>query len=63
MATKTKVDPEDLIDVSGGARMIFVTKKTIANWLSAGKLTRYKVNGGRVLISKRELLGLIRKEA
>jgi hypothetical protein len=54
---------DDLIDIPGAAKMVFVSKKTIANWLSASVLTRYKVNGGRTLISKRELVALIRKEA
>ena len=62
-ATKVKLDPDDLIDIPGGAKMVFVSKKTIANWLTAKALTRYKVNGGRTLISKRELLSLITKEA
>jgi hypothetical protein len=57
------LDPEDLIDIPGGAKLVFVSKKTIANWLSQGILTRYKVLGGRTLVSKTELLGLIRKEA
>ena len=65
MATATKAKPldlEDLIDIPGGAKMVFVTPKTIANWLSQGLLSRYKVNGGRTLVSRRELLGLIRKQ-
>jgi hypothetical protein len=60
MATK-KVDLADLIDIPTGAGLIFVTKKTIANWLSQGKLSRFKVAEGRTLISKRELIGLIKK--
>jgi hypothetical protein len=66
MATTTKatkpLDPEDLIDIPRGAKMVFVSKKTIANWLSQGVLTRYKVNNGRTLVSRTELLALIRKE-
>ncbi|HKN77110.1 MAG TPA: hypothetical protein VJW94_18175 [Candidatus Acidoferrum sp.] len=62
-ANKAQVDADDLIDIPGGAKMVFVTPKTIANWLSKGVLTRFKVNGGRVLISKRQLLGLVQKEA
>ena len=66
MANTTKAKPldlDDLIDIPGGAKMVFVTPKTVANWLSQGVLTRFKVNGGRTLISKKELLGLIQKEA
>jgi len=64
MATTTKekpVDIDDLIDVPGGAKTIFVSPKTIMNWLSEGVLTRFKVHGGRTLVSKKELLALIKK--
>jgi hypothetical protein len=40
-ATKTKVDPEDLVDIPAGAKLVWVRPKTIANWLTQGKLTRY----------------------
>jgi hypothetical protein len=63
MASKPRaVDPDDLTDIAGGAKLVFVAPKTISNWLSQGALTRYKVKNGRTLVSKRELLGLIRKE-
>ena len=62
--SKTKtVDLADLVDIPGAAAMLFVSKKTVANWLSAGTLTRFKLNGGRTLVSKSELLGLIKREA
>jgi hypothetical protein len=38
-ATKTKVDPEDLVDIPAGAKLVWVRPKTIANWLTQGKLT------------------------
>jgi hypothetical protein len=64
VTTKAKpLDIDDLIDIPGGAKMVFVTPKTIANWLSEGTLSRFKVHGGRTLVSKRELLALIKKEA
>lgn len=64
MATKVKIPPpDDLIDVAGAAKLVFVTKKTVANWMSTKILTRYKVNNGRTLVSKSELLGLIKREA
>jgi hypothetical protein len=56
-----KVNLKDLIDIQGGARMIFVTPHTLENWISAGVLTRYKVRSGRTLVSKSELLALVRK--
>jgi hypothetical protein len=55
-------DVQDLVDVPGGAAMVFVSRKTIWNWLTQGILTRYKVQG-RTLVSKRELAALIRKGA
>lgn len=63
MATKAQtkaVDATDLIDIPGGAALVFMKPKTIANWFSQGVLTRYKI-GGRTLLSKSELLALIRK--
>lgn len=59
----TPTDLEDLIDVPGAAAMVFVNKKTVTNWLSLGVLARYKVHNGRTLVSKKELMSLIRKEA
>ena len=61
--SKAKIDPADLIDIPGAAKLVFVAKKTISNWLSEGTLTRYKLNGGRTLVSRSELLGLIKREA
>jgi hypothetical protein len=50
----------DLIDVEGGARLIFVKRKTIDNWLSLGRLKRYKA-GRRTLVRKSEILALVRE--
>ena len=55
------VDLEDLVDIPTGAKLVFVSRKTVENWLSAGKLTRFKVAGGRTLIRKSELVGLIKE--
>ena len=60
-STRGKLNLEDLTNVTGGAKSIFVAPKTIWNWLSKGTLTRYKV-GGRTLVSKKELLSLIQRE-
>jgi excisionase family DNA binding protein len=54
-------DLEDLIDIPTGAKLVFVSRKTVENWLSAGRLRRYKVAGGRTLVRKSELLGLIQE--
>ena len=60
---KAAVDLEDMVDIPTGAKSLFVSPKTIHNWLSAGKLTRFKVAGGRTLISRKELIALIKKVA
>jgi hypothetical protein len=61
-ATKTKkVNLKDLVDIPTAAGLVFVQRHTLENWLSQGILTRFKVRNGKTLISKTELLGLIRK--
>lgn len=63
--TEATLDPADLIDISHAAAMVFVSEKTIVKWLYERKLTRFKVGGGRgakTLLSRKELLGLIRKD-
>lgn len=62
MPTKTKRGnlPKDLIDISTAGALVFVSRKTIANWLSYGKLRRFKA-GGRTLVSRGELLSLIKE--
>jgi hypothetical protein len=65
MATKTKPEPidlEDMTDIRTGAGSIFVSPKTVCNWLTQGKLSRFKV-GGKTLISKKELRALIKRVA
>ena len=54
------IPQEDLIDIEGGAKLIFVKPKTIYNWLSLGKLKRYKA-GRRTLVRKSEILALVRE--
>jgi len=56
-----RVDVGDLIDVPGGAKLIFVSSKTVQNWLSRGFLSRFKVRNGRTLVSKKELVAMIQK--
>lgn len=53
-------DAGDFIDVSGAAEMVFVKRPTIRNWLTRGKLTRYKI-GGRTLVRRSELLALVKE--
>jgi hypothetical protein len=56
----TQVPHEDLIDIDGGAKLIFVSPKTICNWLSLGRLRRYKA-GRRTLVRKSEVLAMVRE--
>jgi hypothetical protein len=55
-----KIPQDDLIDIEGGAALIFVKPKTICNWLSLGRLKRYKA-GRRTLVRKSEVLALVRE--
>jgi hypothetical protein len=55
-----RIPPEDLVDIAGGAKLIFVSPKTICNWLSLGRLKRYKA-GRRTLIRKSEVIALVRE--
>jgi hypothetical protein len=54
------VPVEDLIDIVGGAKLIYVSPKTICNWLSLGRLKRYKA-GRRTLVRKSEVIALVRE--
>lgn len=61
---RNKIDVADLVNLDDAARLVSVSRKTVENWLSLGALTRFKVGPGqrcRTLISKTELVGLIRK--
>ncbi len=57
-----RTDVQDLVDVPGAAQLCFVSRKTVWNWLTAGVLTRFKIQG-RTLVSRREIQALIRKGA
>jgi excisionase family DNA binding protein len=57
---KSKIPAEDLLDIPGGAKLVFVSPKTICNWLSNGKLRRYKV-GRRTLVRRSEVLALVKE--
>jgi hypothetical protein len=61
LVARPAVPQEDLIDIEGGAKLVFVKPKTICNWLSLKKLKRYKV-GRRTLVSKSEVLALVREK-
>jgi excisionase family DNA binding protein len=58
----TKVIPDDLIDIETAAKLLFVSTKTIANWISEGRLRRFKA-GARTLVSKADVMGQVREVA
>jgi len=47
-------------DLLRAAKLIFVKPKTICNWLSLGKLKRYKA-GRRTLLRKSEVVAMVRE--
>ncbi len=55
------ISQEDLIDIDGAAKLIWVKRKTIENWLSLGKLKRFKA-GRRTLLSRTQVLAQVREE-
>lgn len=57
---KSQVPPGDLVDIRSGAALIYVSPKTICNWLSAGKLRRFKA-GRRTLVRRSEVLALVKE--
>ena len=52
--------PGEVTDVETAGKMICVSGKTIRNWLSRGKLKRYKA-GRRTLVKISEVMGLVRE--
>lgn len=54
------IERERLVDLKAASQLVFLRPKTLSNWLSSGKLKRYKV-GGRTLISLSELLALVKQ--
>jgi excisionase family DNA binding protein len=55
-----RIDAEDLIDVPGAAKLVFINSKTLFNWLSEGRLRRFKI-GRRTLVKKSEVLALVKE--
>jgi excisionase family DNA binding protein len=52
--------PGEVTDIETAGKMICVSGKTIRNWLSRGKLRRYKA-GRRTLVKISEVMGLVRE--
>jgi excisionase family DNA binding protein len=53
--------PEDLIDIPAAAKLCHGTHRhTIRRWILQGKIPGYRVGQRKMLVSKRELLAIIR---
>ncbi len=48
--------PDDLSSISGGARKIGVSRRTIYNWIEAGKIELYRTAGGSPKVSMGDLI-------
>ncbi|OXR40253.1 hypothetical protein B7C42_07678 [Nocardia cerradoensis] len=55
--------PEDLIPASTAASLVQVDPKTIKNWIKAGELRGWLVNGHHYRVRRSEVLGLVRPVA
>ncbi|WP_406272495.1 helix-turn-helix domain-containing protein [Nocardia sp. NBC_00881] len=63
MVEKTFVEtPEarNLISLKTAAALIDVDTKTIRNWIAAGDLNGYRINGRLLRVERDELLALVR---
>lgn len=53
----------NLISVRTAAALIDVDAKTIRNWIAAGDLNGFRVNGRLIRVERDELLGLVQPTA
>ncbi|WP_405140406.1 excisionase family DNA-binding protein [Nocardia sp. NBC_01388] len=51
--------PEDLIPASAAASLVHVDAKTIKNWIKAGELRGWLVNGRHYRVRRSEVLSLV----
>ncbi|MGW0247969.1 helix-turn-helix domain-containing protein [Nocardia goodfellowii] len=52
-------DPRKLIRVKAASELVDVDSKTIRNWIAAGELRGFRINGGILRVSRDELLALV----
>lgn len=57
------VVPDDLIPASTAASLVHVDAKTIKNWVKAGELRGWLVNGRHYRVRRSEVLGLVQPVA
>ncbi|MFI1241454.1 helix-turn-helix domain-containing protein [Nocardia salmonicida] len=58
-ASSEDLIPEDLIPASTAAALVHVDAKTIKNWIKAGDLRGWLLNGRHYRVRRSELLSLV----
>ncbi|MGN2640612.1 helix-turn-helix domain-containing protein [Nocardia takedensis] len=57
---KSPAKARNLISLKTAAALVDVDSKTIRNWIAAGDITAYRINGRLLRVERDELLSLIR---
>ncbi|WP_406237500.1 helix-turn-helix domain-containing protein [Nocardia sp. NBC_01009] len=60
---RTSNEARNLISLKTAAALVDVDTKTIRNWIAAGDLNGFRVNGHLLRVERDELLALIRPAA
>ena len=60
---KTSTEARNLISLKTAAALVDVDTKTIRNWIAAGDLNGFRVNGRLLRVERDELVALIRPTA
>ncbi|UAK32514.1 helix-turn-helix domain-containing protein [Nocardia asteroides] len=60
---KASTEARNLISLKTAAALVDVDTKTIRNWIAAGDLNGFRVNGRLLRVERDEVLGLIRPAA
>jgi len=62
-SSREELVPEDLIPASTAASLVQVDAKTIKNWIKAGELRGWLVNGRHYRVRRSEVLSLVQPVA
>ncbi|WP_370585482.1 helix-turn-helix domain-containing protein [Nocardia sp. XZ_19_231] len=57
---KSASESRNLISLKTAAALIDVDSKTIRNWIAAGDIAGYRINGRLLRVERSELLALVR---
>ncbi|MFF2082850.1 helix-turn-helix domain-containing protein [Nocardia sp. NPDC058176] len=57
---KSATESRDLISLKTAAALIDVDSKTIRNWIAAGDIAGYRINGRLLRVERAQLLALVR---